>query len=121
VYRVRVQIPPPHESGDFSSFADKERLLKGGQVISTPIRGKARTYTYSGYTESMGGVNRRIVIDAPVYGERRITFEAPDPKDAWLIPNALYGKSLWEGYSVSCSKDQEDPGSGPLQFEIKIQ
>lgn len=121
--RLRVRFPGVPGAKEAKTAAERRALLTGWQVVSTPRKGKALTYTYSELHESMGGLNERIAIDAPVFGTRRITFVAPDPDVSWLVPNPLpgyNGMELWRGFTVACTKNYTEDTPGPLLFEIDI-
>lgn len=121
--RVRARIPGVPPAEEIIKVEERRELLKGWQVVSSPRKGKDLTYAYAEVHESMGGLNERIAIDAPVYGRTRIVFAAPEPKVAWLVPNPLpgyRGMQLWKGFTVSCTKSYTEDNPKPLLFEINL-
>ncbi len=121
MYRLRVKVPPSHKFEDFATAEERNEALEDWWVVTSPVEGKRRTFGYAESLTSMGGKNKQVTIDAPVYGRRKICFKTGNAEDANLAPSVYSGKSLWQGYSVSYTKDEGDAKSKSLYLEVVIE
>ena len=120
-YRLRVKVPASHRYEDFATVEERNEALEEWKVVTSPIEGKRRTFGYGDSLTSMGGKNKQVTIDAPLYGTRKICFTTGNYKDANLAPSIYSGKSLWQGFSVSYTKDEGDATAKSLYLEMEIE
>ncbi|HKK18586.1 MAG TPA: hypothetical protein VJ952_07875, partial [Opitutales bacterium] len=82
IYRARLRVPASHTWEDFDTGGGEEVMLKGWRIVTKSVDRETETFGF-GDPAVMGGQLKKVEIDAPLYGERRVSIEADDPESAW--------------------------------------
>ena len=119
-YRIRADIPASHTFPKEMSRMELNQQMIGWQVITIPLKGKQLAWPYEKPTKNIHKISKKLIIDAPMYGERNISFKAGDTKDAPLRPYIYHGNYPWQGYVVQVIKKENSKKSRKQYLEMII-
>jgi hypothetical protein len=111
-----VGIPPSHTFTAETPQAEREAKLKGMAVV-TRTGQKKSVYPYANGAV-MAGAAEKCWIDGPVYGSRKISFDAGSPDTAPMRPWIYEHVAPYNGFVVRMFK--QDPSSKKLGERLTV-
>ncbi len=121
MFRINAWLKASHKFANDVSLAEIQELLKDWRVVISPIEGKRRSFTYWESVQGMGLRSKKVVVDAPAFGSREISFTAGNPEKACLVPQIYSGYSPYQGYSVQLKSYGDNSKSKSKYIMINIE
>ena len=119
VFRIRADVQELYKIEE--KPADINKKMDGWKLEITPIAGKKLKYPYTKAISILGMDSKKVVINAPVYGDRKISFKTGKPADAPIVPYIYTSNYPWQGYTIQVIKKKNDKKSKSEYFQMLIE
>ena len=120
IFRIVTSIPKSHDIPSDMRTTEQEELLEGYEFVTRSVGGQKTMYPYC-KPARMGGRVKSAWIEGPLFGARKVKFEAQSPKEAWLVPWIYSKYAPWQGYCIQLFKEEHDSKSKGHRIKIAIE